>query len=130
MERTSTAGGTAAKRQLRQLLHHPPEDGDDGVEALISLADVLQPGAVKEDLLDDEDGHGARQFIPRLHDAEAEGDDLGGEEEGHDGTRPVVKGAQLSGQNGILFRRNSLSGAIEAVRREGKGVTLNEALHA
>ncbi|WP_299087098.1 2,3,4,5-tetrahydropyridine-2,6-dicarboxylate N-succinyltransferase [uncultured Microbacterium sp.] len=48
----------------------------------------------------------------------------------HDGTRPVVKGAQLSGQNGILFRRNSLSGAIEAVRRAGAGVTLNEALHA
>ncbi|GAA1649493.1 2,3,4,5-tetrahydropyridine-2,6-dicarboxylate N-succinyltransferase [Microbacterium flavum] len=48
----------------------------------------------------------------------------------HDGSRPIVKGAQLSGQNGILFRRNSLSGAIEAVRREGVGVTLNEALHA
>lgn len=48
----------------------------------------------------------------------------------HDGTRPVVKGAQLSGQNGILFRRNSLTGAVEAVRREGVGVTLNEALHA
>ncbi len=48
----------------------------------------------------------------------------------HDGSRPVVKGAQLSGQNGILFRRNSQSGAIEAVRREGVGVTLNEALHA
>lgn len=48
----------------------------------------------------------------------------------HDGTRPIVKGAQLSGQNGILFRRNSLSGAIEAVRRAGVGVTLNEALHA
>ncbi|MCT9820462.1 2,3,4,5-tetrahydropyridine-2,6-dicarboxylate N-succinyltransferase [Microbacterium sp. W1N] len=48
----------------------------------------------------------------------------------HDGSRPVIKGAQLSGQNGILFRRNSLTGAIEAVRREGAGVTLNEALHA
>ena len=48
----------------------------------------------------------------------------------HDGSRPIVKGAQLSGQNGILFRRNSLSGAIEAVRRAGVGVTLNEALHA
>ncbi|WP_454118624.1 2,3,4,5-tetrahydropyridine-2,6-dicarboxylate N-succinyltransferase [Microbacterium lacticum] len=48
----------------------------------------------------------------------------------HDGSRPVVKGAQLSGQNGILFRRNSLSGAVEAVRRQGVGVTLNEALHA
>ncbi|WP_336632135.1 MULTISPECIES: 2,3,4,5-tetrahydropyridine-2,6-dicarboxylate N-succinyltransferase [unclassified Microbacterium] len=48
----------------------------------------------------------------------------------HDGSRPLVKGAQLSGQNGILFRRNSVTGAIEAVRREGAGVTLNEALHA
>ena len=47
-----------------------------------------------------------------------------------DGGRPVVKGAELSGENGILFRRNSLSGAVEAVRRTGVGVTLNEALHA
>jgi len=47
-----------------------------------------------------------------------------------DGDRPVVKGAELSGENGILFRRNSLSGAVEAVRRTGVGVTLNEALHA
>lgn len=46
------------------------------------------------------------------------------------GTRPVVKGAELSGRNGLLFRRNSLSGAIEVVRRAGVGVTLNEALHA
>jgi 2,3,4,5-tetrahydropyridine-2,6-dicarboxylate N-succinyltransferase len=48
----------------------------------------------------------------------------------HDGSRRAVKGAQLSGQDGILFRRNSLTGAIEAVRRRGVGVTLNDALHA
>lgn len=47
-----------------------------------------------------------------------------------DGGRQTVKGAELSGQNGLLFRRNSLSGAVEAVRRAGVGVTLNEALHA
>lgn len=47
-----------------------------------------------------------------------------------DGSRPSVKGAELSGKDGILFRRNSLSGAIEAVARKGVGVTLNEALHA
>lgn len=47
-----------------------------------------------------------------------------------DGTRKTVKGAELSGENGLLFRRNSLSGAVEAVRRAGVGVTLNEALHA
>jgi 2,3,4,5-tetrahydropyridine-2-carboxylate N-succinyltransferase len=47
-----------------------------------------------------------------------------------DGTRRTVKGSELSGVAGLLFRRNSLSGAIEAVRRSGVGVTLNEALHA
>ncbi|MGA7147952.1 MAG: 2,3,4,5-tetrahydropyridine-2,6-dicarboxylate N-succinyltransferase [Microbacterium sp.] len=47
-----------------------------------------------------------------------------------DGTRPTVKGADLSGRDGILFRRNSLTGAVEAVLRVGAGVTLNEALHA
>ncbi|WP_223626037.1 2,3,4,5-tetrahydropyridine-2,6-dicarboxylate N-succinyltransferase [Microbacterium sp. EST19A] len=47
-----------------------------------------------------------------------------------DGGRKTVKGAELSGQDGLLFRRNSLSGAVEAVRRAGTGVTLNEALHA
>ncbi|MFJ4253090.1 2,3,4,5-tetrahydropyridine-2,6-dicarboxylate N-succinyltransferase [Microbacterium sp. NPDC090003] len=47
-----------------------------------------------------------------------------------EGTRRNVKGAELSGQNGLLFRRNSISGAVEAVRRTGVGVTLNEALHA
>jgi len=47
-----------------------------------------------------------------------------------DGTKPTAKGAELSGRDGILFRRNSVTGAVEAVRRAGVGVTLNEALHA
>ncbi|MGL4257279.1 MAG: DapH/DapD/GlmU-related protein, partial [Microbacterium sp.] len=47
-----------------------------------------------------------------------------------DGTPVTVKGAELSGRDGILFRRNSITGAIEAVSRTGVGVTLNEALHA
>lgn len=46
------------------------------------------------------------------------------------GGLPSVKGAELSGRDGLLFRRNSLSGAVEAVTRAGVGVTLNEALHA
>ena len=48
----------------------------------------------------------------------------------HDNSRPVVKGGDLSGRDGLLFRRNSITGAIEAVQRKGVGVTLNEALHA
>jgi len=47
-----------------------------------------------------------------------------------DGSRITAKGAELSGRDGILFRRNSLTGAIEAVRRAGVGITLNDALHA
>ncbi|MGN9839378.1 2,3,4,5-tetrahydropyridine-2,6-dicarboxylate N-succinyltransferase [Nonomuraea sp. H19] len=45
-----------------------------------------------------------------------------------DGT--VVKAAELSGTNGILLRRNSQSGAVEAVPRTGTGIELNAALHA
>ncbi|MGW2154119.1 2,3,4,5-tetrahydropyridine-2,6-dicarboxylate N-succinyltransferase [Nonomuraea sp. NPDC001699] len=42
----------------------------------------------------------------------------------------VVKAAELSGSNGILLRRNSQSGAVEALPRTGSGITLNAALHA
>lgn len=42
----------------------------------------------------------------------------------------VVKALELSGARNVLFRRNSVSGAIEAVPREGRGIALNEALHA
>jgi 2,3,4,5-tetrahydropyridine-2-carboxylate N-succinyltransferase len=47
-----------------------------------------------------------------------------------DGTRPDVKAAQRSGAAGMLFRRNSLTGSVEALHRNGAGVTLNDALHA
>jgi 2,3,4,5-tetrahydropyridine-2-carboxylate N-succinyltransferase len=42
----------------------------------------------------------------------------------------VVKAAELSGQSGLLFRRNSVSGALEVVPRQGRGIELNAALHA
>jgi 2,3,4,5-tetrahydropyridine-2-carboxylate N-succinyltransferase len=41
-----------------------------------------------------------------------------------------VKAKELSGQSGILFRRNSVSGALEALARAGDGIALNTALHA
>ncbi len=50
-------------------------------------------------------------------------------QKGDDGGAVVVKARDLAGENGLLFRRNSMTGAIEAVRREGTGVTLNAALH-
>ncbi|HQR79054.1 MAG TPA: 2,3,4,5-tetrahydropyridine-2,6-dicarboxylate N-succinyltransferase [Actinomycetota bacterium] len=44
-----------------------------------------------------------------------------------DGT--VLKARELSGQPGWLFRRNSVSGALEAVRRSGSWGDLNADLH-
>ncbi|MGQ0632296.1 MAG: 2,3,4,5-tetrahydropyridine-2,6-dicarboxylate N-succinyltransferase [Sporichthyaceae bacterium] len=42
----------------------------------------------------------------------------------------VVKARELSGATNLLFRRNSVSGAIEAVPRTGEWGGLNAALHA
>ncbi|WP_327103377.1 2,3,4,5-tetrahydropyridine-2,6-dicarboxylate N-succinyltransferase [Nonomuraea glycinis] len=42
----------------------------------------------------------------------------------------VVKAERLSGTSGILLRRNSQTGAVEAVPRTGGGVKLNAHLHA
>ena len=42
----------------------------------------------------------------------------------------VIKAADLSGVDNVLFRRNSVSGAIEAVPWKGQGTELNAALHA
>jgi 2,3,4,5-tetrahydropyridine-2-carboxylate N-succinyltransferase len=42
----------------------------------------------------------------------------------------VVKALELSGADGLLFRRNSQSGAVEAMPRSGAWAGLNAALHA
>ncbi|WP_297628508.1 2,3,4,5-tetrahydropyridine-2,6-dicarboxylate N-succinyltransferase [Nocardia sp.] len=42
----------------------------------------------------------------------------------------VIKAAELSGKDNLLFRRNSVTGAVEVVARKGTGIELNAALHA
>jgi 2,3,4,5-tetrahydropyridine-2-carboxylate N-succinyltransferase len=42
----------------------------------------------------------------------------------------VVPARALSGQDGLLLRRNSVTGAVEALPRSGQGIELNAALHA
>lgn len=42
----------------------------------------------------------------------------------------TIKAVELSGVPGLLFRRNSLTGAIEVSQRAGTGIELNAALHA
>jgi 2,3,4,5-tetrahydropyridine-2-carboxylate N-succinyltransferase len=44
-----------------------------------------------------------------------------------DGT--VVKARELSGRSGLLYRRNSQTGAVEAIEREGDWGGLNADLH-
>jgi 2,3,4,5-tetrahydropyridine-2-carboxylate N-succinyltransferase len=41
----------------------------------------------------------------------------------------AVKALELSGVPNILFRRNSVTGRVEATPRSGVGITLNAALH-
>ena len=43
--------------------------------------------------------------------------------------RTDVKAKGLSGSNNLLFRRNSLTGAVEVSSRSGAGIILNSALH-
>jgi len=47
-----------------------------------------------------------------------------------DGEPRTVKALELSGVPGLLFRRNSTTGAVEALPRTGGRVELNAALHA
>ncbi len=42
----------------------------------------------------------------------------------------VVKAAELSGADNVLFRRNSVTGAVEARPWAGEGISLNAALHS
>ncbi|WP_317696896.1 2,3,4,5-tetrahydropyridine-2,6-dicarboxylate N-succinyltransferase [Aeromicrobium sp. REDSEA-S32_B7] len=41
----------------------------------------------------------------------------------------VIKASDLSGASNVLFRRNSVSGAVEAVPWKGEGIALNADLH-
>jgi 2,3,4,5-tetrahydropyridine-2-carboxylate N-succinyltransferase len=42
----------------------------------------------------------------------------------------LLKARELSGADGLLLRRNSVTGAVEAVPRTGIGIALNAVLHA
>jgi 2,3,4,5-tetrahydropyridine-2,6-dicarboxylate N-succinyltransferase len=46
-----------------------------------------------------------------------------------DGKPKVIKAIELSGADNVLFRRNSVTGAVEAVPWRSDGVGLNAALH-
>lgn len=67
--------------RLDELVDHVTKDGADGKEALVGVTDIREPGFVKKNLLHDKDCNRLGEFRTGLHDAETEGDDLGGEKE-------------------------------------------------
>lgn len=75
---------------LDELCDHVAQDGADRVESLVGGADICQADIIQQDLLDDKDGHRLAQLRARLHDTQAEGDDLGGEQEVDDVRRVVL----------------------------------------
>lgn len=54
---------------IDELVDHVVEDGRDGIEAFVGLADVVKTGLIEEDLLHDENGDCFREFAACLHDA-------------------------------------------------------------
>ncbi|WP_343599171.1 2,3,4,5-tetrahydropyridine-2,6-dicarboxylate N-succinyltransferase [Mycobacterium sp.] len=46
------------------------------------------------------------------------------------GDGETVKARELSGRDNLLFRRNSVTGAVEVVSRDAEGIALNADLHA
>jgi hypothetical protein len=74
----------AHREALDELEDHVLKHGGDGIETLVGMAYVGEAGLVEEDLLDDEDGDGLGELGACLHDAQAKGNDLGGEEEVND----------------------------------------------
>lgn len=75
---------------LDQLAHHVTENGADGIEPLISGADVVQAIVVKKYLLHDEYGDSLAELRARLHDAQTERNDFGGQQEVDDFGRVVL----------------------------------------
>lgn len=66
---------------LDELRHHVAEDRSHGVEALVCRTDVVETVIVEKNLLHNKDGHSLAQLRSRLHDAQAERDDLGRKQE-------------------------------------------------
>lgn len=74
---------------FHQANNHVAQDGAHGIKPLVGCTNVAETCIIQEDFLYDEDGHSFGQFAARFHDAQAERNDFGGQEE-CDGGRGVV----------------------------------------
>lgn len=66
---------------LHQLCDHIAQYRSDGIEALVSSANIVQTNVVQQYFLDNKYGDGLAQLRAGLHDAKAERNDLRGKEE-------------------------------------------------
>ena len=113
---------------LNELGHHVAQDGPDCVESLVGGADVVQAVVVQQDLLDNEDGNGLAELRAGLHDAEAQGDDLGGQQEVDDLGRVVLDQSadHTQGSEAEVFEGSRLGGRVEEWVEEKRDVRWKE----
>ena len=76
--------------RFNELVDDFAKDSDDGKKAFICVADIRETCFVKKNLLNDEDGNRLGELGARFHDAQAEGNNLGGQQEVYDGIVVVL----------------------------------------
>jgi hypothetical protein len=106
---------------FHKLRNHVAEHSAYSVETLVSLADVGKSSVVQEDLLHDEDGYSFAELRARLHDAQAERNDLRSQQEVDDLSRVVLDQSAndtQASQTKILERTRLRSGVQERVEKE------------
>lgn len=110
--------------RLHQLGNHVAKDGSHSIEALVGGADVVETVVIEEDLLDNEDGDGLAKFGAGLHDAQAERDDFGGEQEVDDFRRVVLDKSADDTETGQaqVFERSRLGRSVEEWVQEQRDV--------
>ena len=75
---TSWAAGAKPHQRQHNSAH---QDSCYGKEAFCRGTDVVEPDVVQQDLLDNEGGHCLGQLAAHLHSAQAQRDDLCGQQE-------------------------------------------------
>ena len=110
---------------LHQLADHIAQDGADGVETLICLADVTQTNVVEQDLLDNKDGYCLAELRACLHDAKTEGDNLCCEEKVDDLGRVVFdeRTNNAKGGKSEVFKRTGFGSRVKKGIEEKRNVS-------
>lgn len=107
---------------LHQLVDHIAQHGPHGIEPLVRLANVRQPHIIEQDLLDDKDGDRLGKLAARLHDAEAEWDNLRRQEKVDDIGRVVLDESSdyAQGREAEVLKGTGLGRRVEErVEEEG-----------